>query len=130
MGLTSEFHFPSKPREYMPKSEGIKEEESCIPTTGRYLGPDWAKRFLGWSDENKVRTGPERRGNAAAGPSRKDDIVVIRRLETLDHGWQRLGLGHRQMGEKAVNVGFSAVALGNEGNLRILARKVPTQRGC
>ena len=83
-------------------------------------GPKRGSSFTFGPNENKVRTRPERCGNAAAGPGRKNDVVVLGRLETFDHGWQGLRLGNRQMGQKPVDIGSPAVALRDEGNLRVL----------
>src|ERR1700674_6051796 len=66
---------------------------ACRPQNRRTPGG-----ALCWADENKVRTCPERRGNAAPGPGCKNNVKIIGRLETFDHGWQQLRLGHRQMG--------------------------------
>src|SRR5271166_2660410 len=80
------------------------------------------------SEENEVRTGPERGGNAAARPGRKNNVVVIGRLQAFDHRRQRLRRRDRQMGEKPVNVRAAAVALRDKRDVRVLAGEVPAQR--
>src|SRR5580693_5117680 len=81
-------------------------------------------------NENKVGACPERGGKAAASPRRKNNVVVIGRPETLDDGWRWPRLRDREVGEKPVNIRLPAVALGDEGDLRVLGREVPTQRCC
>src|SRR5579863_5947062 len=79
------------------------------------------------TDEYEVRTSPQRCGNTATGPRRQDDVVIARRLKSLDHRGQRLGFHHSQIGEKAVHVRLSAVVLGDKGNVGVFSRKMPAQ---
>src|SRR5580700_11111235 len=109
---------------------------------GDPLGPNWSALWTTTSatsvrkmelircNENKVGACPERGGKAAASPRRKNNVVVIGRPETLDDGWRWLRLRDREVGEKPVNIRLPAVALGDEGDLRVLGREVPTQRCC
>src|ERR1700674_284620 len=135
MGSPPEFHSEANrasicrnPADEKMKRGGIMYSTDAAATQVR-IGPSAGESaLLGWTDENKVRTCPERGGNAAAGTGRKNDVVVIGRLKTFDHRRQWLRLGNRQMGEKPVNVRVPVVALGDERNVRILAGEVPAQR--
>src|SRR5262250_2805757 len=94
-----------------------------------YQGLDMSRRghSLALANENKVRTGPQRCRNTSPRPRRKNDVVVVGRLKTLDHRRQRLWFDLREISEKAVNVRLAAVTLGYERDVRVATGEVPTQ---
>src|SRR5277367_3406974 len=79
-------------------------------------------------DKNEIRTSPQRRWNATSWAGRKNDVVILGRLQPVEHRGLRLGFDHRQVSEECIDVGASAIARSDKRNVRILSRKVPTQR--